>query len=136
MKTKHAIKLTIIVWGLCLQAFGQSADSLNIQHSTPDILGTWYFVYSYPYSTDTMTFSRTTKAPHGWGQRIEINKNGEFVDAYSAKCGNDEAIHHTVGTWTYDDNTKLFETTIPVNFKDKKYKLSLLTPDKLLLVKP
>lgn len=136
MKAKHAIKLAILIFGFGMQSFGQNSDSLNIQLSTPDFWGTWYLVYSYPYPADTMTFSRTTNEPHGWGQRIEINKNGVFVDAYSAKCGNDEAIHHSVGTWTYENNTKLFETTIPINFKGKKYRLALLTTDKLLFVKP
>ena|SRR3990172_703476 len=106
------------------------------QTTTSNFYGTWFLVYTHPGSKDTLTFSRTSHTPHNWGQRIEINKDGEFVDADDEKCGNDSNIHHTVGKWTFNNQTNIFETTIPIYFKDKKYKITSLTSDTLIFVKP
>jgi hypothetical protein len=43
----------------------------------------------------------------GWGQRFEFQANGEFIDAYSDYCGNDDRIHHWSGIWKWNDERGL-----------------------------
>jgi hypothetical protein len=43
----------------------------------------------------------------GWGHRFEFHANGEFVDASSARCGNDLGIHHWLGIWKWNDERGL-----------------------------
>jgi hypothetical protein len=108
------------------------------QTTTSDLYGTWFLV-DYPLSwknTDTLVFSKQSHNPHNFGESIEINKEGEFYDNYSAPCGNDAKIHHTKGNWSYDNQSKLFETTVPVDFREKKYKILSLKRDTLIFVKP
>jgi hypothetical protein len=96
----NQIKLLFIITFCFTQStFGQNTDS-TITNSIPsELYGIWYLQYKYNGVYDTLTFSRTCHAPNGWGQRIEIDSDGNFVDAYSAKCGNDDAIHHSTGNW-------------------------------------
>jgi hypothetical protein len=114
-------------------SFGQSVDTVTTTSTASELYGTWYLQYNNQGKYDSLIFTRTCHAPHNWGQRIEINSNGDFVDAYSAKCGNDNAIHHTPGKWTYNAETKYFETTIAIFNRGKKYKVTTLTNESLVL---
>ena len=70
-----------------------------------------------------------------FGERIEISKNGDFVDAYTAQCGNDSNRHYTTGKWKYTSKTQIFKTSIPIFFKDDSYKVITLSNDTLKLIK-
>ena len=96
------------------------------------LLGTWYLT-GQSNTDGTMTFHRTTTAPMGWGSRIEIHENGDIVDAYSAKCGNDEKLHNDKGQWTLDLRTMNFRTTIPIDYKGTDYKIQKLDTTELIL---
>lgn len=113
-------------------SFGQSNSTVAIDSTTLKLYGTWYLKYNDQGKYDSLVYTRTSRAPRGYGQRIEISDDGKFVDAYSAPCGNDSAIHHTVGKWTFDSKTKYFETTIPVFRMGNKNKATVLT-DTLIL---
>src|SRR5438309_11878510 len=42
----------------------------------------------------------------GWGHRIEFRENGDLVDAYSAWCGIDSAIHQWSGKWIWSEEER------------------------------
>jgi hypothetical protein len=100
-----------------------------------DLYGSWHLVYASENSKpDTLIFTKT--GSYEFGERIEINKNGDFVDVYTAQCGNDSNRHNTTGKWTYNSKTQIFKTTIPIFFKDNTYKVNSLTNDTLKLISP
>jgi hypothetical protein len=96
-------------------------------------MGTWYLIYSSPSTSDSLVFSRQSGRPFNWGNRIEIYENGDIIDTYSAKCGNDADIHYYKGTWSLDILSMILSTSATIDHQDKKYKLSTLTKDKLIL---
>ncbi|MCB9191090.1 MAG: lipocalin family protein [Flavobacteriales bacterium] len=81
------------------------------------------------------TYSSTATNPHGWGATIQIHENGEFVDAYSARCGNDQNIRHDTGKWTLDKETMTLTTTFMVLFKKvtAEYQIMSLSDTELVL---
>lgn len=123
--------ITSLTLFFCHSIFGQVDSS-----SAPsELFGTWYLAY-HSHDSDTLSFTRTSHMSFNWGQRIEINKNGDFVDASSAKCGNDPSIHHTVGNWNYNNGTSIFKSSIVICGKDTIYKIATVTNDTLVFVKP
>jgi len=108
-------------------------QNINTDTITPKLIGTWYL--EKQESKDTLTFHSTSIAPKGWGERIEIYKNGKFVDAYGAKCGNDGKIHNVKGKWTFDFTTSKFTTTVPIDYGSTSYKVYLITSERLILIK-
>ena len=123
MKTIRILTFSLI--------FVMTIKNVQAQDSTQTkIIGTWFLFHT---SSDTLTFSRINPAPHNWGQRIEFYKNGNYADAYSAKCGNDSNIHSDKGSWTYNNSTQILETTIPIALMSKKYKVLILATGKLIL---
>lgn len=63
---------------------------------------TWYYSGITPDSL--VLYRSNTHTPRGYGARMEFHYNGDFVDAYSAPCGNDSNIHHWTGHWTLDQD--------------------------------
>lgn len=75
------------------------------------IHGVWYL--SRTRSPDgSLLLTRDSGNSMGWGERFEFNANGAFVDASSARCGNDLGIHHWSGIWTWNDETGLLSLQI------------------------
>jgi hypothetical protein len=136
MKAKPATVLTALIICFCQHSFGQIPDSVQPSLTPTSLYGTWHFIFPNQGASDTLSFSRKTNLPHGCGQSIEINANGEFADTYSGKCGNDPNLHHIIGKWKYNSETKIFEATLPICMKEKKYKIVSLTSDTLLFAKP
>jgi hypothetical protein len=96
--------------------------------------GTWYLANSYPETKDSLIYSRISKTQYNWGDRIEFNTAYSFVDAYSARCGNDSQIHKDVGTWQLSGQT--ITTSIPISVDlGTKHIVVELTLDKLVLVR-
>ena len=125
---------------IVLQFFHQNISAqITTQSVLKDLIKTWYlfpdYTYKHPYNPDTLSFQSTTHVPSSMGPRIEIKENQEFVDAYDAECGNDTSIHNTTGKWYFDITTMTFETTIPIDFREKRYKILYLSETKLVLVK-
>ena len=93
---------------------------------------TWFLDWSE--SKDSLSFSSTRPESYGWGSRIEIHDNGDFVDAYSARCGNDGKIHHNAGTWTLDIQTMILRTSIPIDYRGTSYRIAKLDTNQLILI--
>jgi hypothetical protein len=96
--------------------------------------GTWFLANSFPDTKDSLVYSRISKAPNNWGDRIEFNSLKSFVDAYSAPCGNDSRIHNDLGTWELSGLT--IGTSIPISADlGTNHIIVKLTTDLLVLVK-
>lgn len=116
----------------------ETLDSIESTQPRFKIIGGWKPIYKRNESTDTLAFSRRSPIesfPEYYGQRFTISRNGDFVDSYSAPCGNDGNIHYTVGKWKYNSETQVLETTIPIDKKGKRFKVILVTGDTLKLIK-
>ena len=137
MKYFLTTMILIVTVLFSFQSCQQNSTNVTKSEAPPELLGKWnYISCSYP-KEDTLWFSRINPStPYDWGQTIEIFPNGDFADAYTSWCGNDENIHNTKGKWSYDDKTKKFEATINICLKDKKYKLMNVTQDTLIFTKP
>ena len=129
MKTIAIIIIPIFVQ--TINIFGQQnplgSDSL-INH----LKGVWYVVNQS--TQDSLVFKRKSNLPYNWGSRIEFNENGEFVDSYSARCGNDSSHHNDKGTW-YIEKNGIIITSIPLVLYGKKNKILSITDDTLVLKK-
>lgn len=68
----------------------------TIATTNGSIYGVWYEAPS-DGAKDSWVLKREPCCPEGWGQRLEFQENGEFVDSYSAPCGNDGGLHHWSG---------------------------------------
>lgn len=101
--------------------------TINLEHLTK----TWFLTNQS--TSNQLLFFAATSAQHGWGQRIEFDKQGQFVDAYSAPCGNDQNIHHHQGKWMLNRETMVLTTTIPINYKETVHKIEKLTETQLVL---
>ena len=109
-------------------------DTDTLITSTSDRLhGTWYLVKNIE-TCDTLYFTKSYVSPMGWGPRIEILKTGKLIDAYSSKCGNDGQIHNDQGVWTYNAQSNLLNTSIPIVNRGTIFKLEMLTIEKLTLI--
>ena len=129
--------LLVSAFIFCFQSCSQKSDPLSIAGAPTELNGKWYFTHSEYPEFKTLSFSRINPlAPYDWGQTIVVNSDGTFIDDYSMWCGNDENIHHTTGRWGYDDNTKVFQASIPICLKEKRYKILTVTNDTLVLAKP
>jgi len=108
----------------------QSKDSININR----LYGVWYFTNTYPI-IDTLTFKRTS--PDSLGRessKIEIYENGNFAVVKNyGRCGANDS--NSEGKWIFYKDTQLFETTIPIAFRNKKYKVGYLSTEILILKK-
>jgi len=112
----------------CSFLLGQTSAS-----HTDKLVGTWFLSHT-PTSVDTLVYDRTSKVRNNWGHRIEFNSDNNFVDAYTAPCGNDEQIHHDIGTWNLSG--QIITTSIPISSDGStKHFIGLLTTDKLVLIK-
>lgn len=128
--------LLVSAFIFCFQSCSQKSDPLSISEAPSELYGTWHFIESEYPEYETLSFSRISPfGCYGWGQTITVNSDGKFEDAYSAMCGNDEKFHRTSGRWGYDDNTKVFQASIPICLKDKRYKIQIVTNDTLVLLK-
>ena len=129
MKKLGNIFLAIL---LLKSAISFSQDSAPM---TDSLAGTWYLTNPFPITNDSLVYERISAAPYNWGDRIEFNAPQIFVDAYSAKCGNDERIHNDSGTWIFL-NGSIIVTSIPISVdQGTKHKILSLTADKLILKK-
>lgn len=89
------------------------------QIAIKSIYGTWY-LNSSPggrHQNTTWILTRKTDTPYGWGQRFEFRETGDLIDAYSARCGNDAAIHYWQGNWTWDAETNILLLKVSVDYK-------------------
>jgi hypothetical protein len=109
-------------------SFGQLNSSV-----ASTLSGKWFLANAISSANGDLIYKRFVH-PHNWGDRIEFNDSLNFVDAYSAKCGNDDNIHNTKGSWTLSD--KIIQTTIPI-YTDKatKHEIVYLSADSLVLRK-
>lgn len=136
---KYFLTTTILIVTVLfsLQSCQQNSTNVTKSEVPPEFLGKWIYISSSYLKEDTLWLTRTNPSIlYDWGQKIEIYSNGDFIDSYTAWCGNDDNIHHTKGNWTYDDKTKIFEATINICLKDTKYKISNVTQDTLIFTKP
>lgn len=79
---------------------------ITIATTNGPIYGVWYEASS-DGATDSWVLKREPCCPEGWGQRLEFQENGEFVDSYSAPCGNDGGFHHWSGKWKWNEDQRL-----------------------------
>jgi hypothetical protein len=71
------------------------------------IHGVWYLRENQRRPDGSWLLKRVSCLPMGWGQRFEFHVNGEFVDAYSTRCGNDSSVHHWSGIWNWNEERGL-----------------------------
>jgi hypothetical protein len=112
-----------------LNSYGQASSQND------SLAGSWHLL-NYSETSDTLIFERETIATiQHYGYRIELNKADLFVDAYSAKCGNDNNIHNDRGTWKISKDRVLI-TSIPISAdKATRHKVVSVTGDRLILKK-
>lgn len=126
MKKSFALFFIVLSFSL----YGQADTASN---SFRKLKGVW-FLKNFSVTQNDLLFNRTPIVPpYSWGSRIEIYSNRNFVDAYSAKCGNDGGIHYTKGTWSFDTLNMRFITSIPVCRQGKEFKIIKSTADTLIL---
>ena len=121
----------------CMTLYVCYAAGQNSQDSISNLLsGTWFLNPATPLATDTLTFKKVSFYPMNWGPQIQILKDGKFVDAYGAKCGNDNSIHSDKGSWKFSFQTMLLETTIDIDKqRGKKFKVIFVDANELTLLK-
>lgn len=128
-KRIFVISLVLLLYAIAVQ--GQD-NLINSKRLPDEIIGTWYLKNSL--AKDTIFFQKESIEPFNHGSKIEIHKNGDFIDAYSARCGNDSKLHRDKGKWKINFSTLILTTTIPIDFREMVYKIEQVTEDKLVLV--
>lgn len=121
--------LVSLFYAVAVHGQESSTDSDNLPS---ELIGTWYLDGSL--SKDTLTFRKESTAPFNHGSRIEIHENGDFVDAYSARCGNDSKLHYDKGKWKINLSEMILTTTIPIDYSSMVYKIEQVTENRLVLV--
>ena len=121
----------------CMLMWVCNAVAQNTQDSISNLLyGTWFLKPSTPHNADTLTFKKVSFYPRGWGAQIQILQDGKFVDAYGAKCGNDNSIHSDKGSWKFSVQTMLLETTIDIDKqRGKSFRVISVDSDELTLLR-
>ena len=130
MKNKFLLLTLTIIFGYQF-SFGQ--ESALIEFNTDDLIGVWYPKYNR--GKLDLTFEKKVTTEHKYGLSIEILKNGEFRNRYSAPCGNDTMLrtHNYSGKWSLNEDEWIITTSKPINRKGTVYKIVELKPDKLFL---
>lgn len=129
---KNKILLTTLGIIFCHQfSFGQGKTT--IKFNTNDLIGVWYPKYNRV--NDDLTFEKKSITKHRYGLSIEILKNGEFRNRYSATCGTDTMLqtHNYNGKWNLNEEDWIISTTKPINRKGTVYKIVELKTDQLVL---
>jgi hypothetical protein len=119
--------VTVVTYG---QVYDGTTD-INLKHLTQ----VWYLTDSSGSDDNQKSYISMPTNAYRWGATIQIKENGDFVDAYSARCGNDENIHHDTGKWTLNKETMTLTTTFVVLFKkvSSEYKIISLSDTELVL---
>jgi hypothetical protein len=109
----------------------------NPRDSISNLLyGTWFLKPSTSLKSDTLAFKKVSFYPMGWGPQIQILQDGKLVDAYGAKCGNDNSIHSDNGSWLFAVQTMQFETTIDIDRqRGKKFRIVSVDANDLILLR-
>ncbi|MFH6605132.1 lipocalin family protein [Maribacter algicola] len=130
MKNKILI-LTLTILFSYQFGFGQENESMEF--NSDDLIGVWY--PKYIRGKSDLTFEKKVTTEHKYGLSIEILKNGEFRNRYSAPCGNDTMLrtHNYSGKWNLNENDWIITTSEPINRKGTVYKIVELMSDKLVL---
>ena len=133
-KTNMKNKALLIIFAVMFSyqfSYGQKDEPIEFNAS--DLIGVWY--PKYRGESDRLFFEKGIATKHTYGLRIEILKNGEFYNRYSAPCGNDTMLrtHNYNGKWNLNENEWILTTTKPINRKGKVYKIMELKTDKLIL---
>lgn len=137
MKRQLLASIVLVTLSLSLPSCNSTNEPTETPMAPTELLGSWYHTDTSWPNTDTLFFQRKDSMNiYDWGQRIEVKKDGNFIDEYTARCGNDENIHYTEGKWSYDENTKIFGASIQICLREKRYKIVSLSSSNLILVKP
>ena len=133
-ENRYALKCFLTLVFVAFLYVTACAETTDRRDLLKDLYGAWFVSCGYPDSNGTLVFSRNSPGPKrfNWGDRIEIYPDGNFLDAYSAKCGNDERIHSSRGVWTVNATTMVFTATVPVALRNKTYRITHLSADKLV----
>lgn len=126
--------ISIIIFLIKLNLFAQTSIVSN-DSITHLLKGTWWTVNSWPAVKDTLVYEKKPHTTNFYGDRIEINENGEIIDTYSAPYDNDSIFHMTIGSWTLDKTGLIFTTSIPIFLDRKKNKILELNYGKLVLLR-
>lgn len=130
MKNKTLILTFTILFSYL---FGYGQENELIEFNTDDLIGVWYPKYNRGKSN--LTFEKKVTTKHKYGLNIEILKNGEFRNRYSAPCGNDTMLqtHNYSGKWNLNESNWIITTSEPINRKGTVYKIMELKSNKLVL---
>ncbi|WP_026706009.1 hypothetical protein [Flavobacterium soli] len=130
MKNNFLIIILVVLFSNQL-SYGQKNESAEF--NSGDLIGVWYSKYNR--EGDNLIFEKRKATDHKYGLRVEILKNGEFYNRYSAPCGNDTRLrtHNYKGKWSLNESEWVLTTTEPINLKGKIYKIVELQADKLIL---
>ena len=128
---KNNILLTIFTLMTIQLSYSQNDET--IEFDTNNLIGIWYLKYNR--KNENLTFEKKVEIEHKYGSRIEILKNGEFHNRYSAPCGNDRRLFtdNYNGKWSLNTEEWIITTTEPINHKGTVYKIVELKSDKLVL---
>ena len=121
------IKLFVAVFFICSSIFSQ----IECKH----FVGNWK-VSKEDKVTNFITLEKDEK---GYGTSIIINNKFEIRETFSAPCGNDTLFlkfaQKGIGSFTYDDNYKIFISSIPILGDEIVFKL-IAFYDNIIVFKP
>jgi hypothetical protein len=107
--------------------------NLISQIKPENFVGRWRLVKK-DRSTNLITIKKDS---HGYGVTIHLLKNGNIRETFSAPCGNDPRFFTSakkgIGSWSYNDNNKMFTSTIAVLGNVKVFKLISFNGDVAVL---
>ncbi|CAL2082942.1 Lipocalin-like domain-containing protein [Tenacibaculum sp. 190524A02b] len=129
---KNTVLLIIAIIISQQVVYGQSKSTkFNSDH----LIGQWYS--KNIQGNNNLIFEKRTTKEHEYGSSIELLKNGEFHNRYSAPCGNDTKLrtHNYKGKWALNTKEWIITTNKPIDHKGKVYKIVALKSDKLVLQK-
>jgi hypothetical protein len=134
---KNKIQLIILTIMFSYQfSYGQNNE--QIEFKSDDLIGIW--IPKYNRENDNLTFEKKTTTEYKYGLSVEILKNGEFHNRYSAPCGNDTMLRtqNYKGKWSLNTDEWIISTSEPIIQKGTNYKIIELKSDKLILaeIKP
>jgi len=94
-----------------------------INAATDWLCGTWEVGFTETRLILRREPAQPTQSGREYGLRFEIRDNGEFVEYFTAPCGNDQFIHHWIGNWklSEDDQTLILQIeNHPIRFPSEK----------------
>jgi hypothetical protein len=121
-----------LIFSFNLHCYVAQNDTTQIRKN---LIGTWKVFSRGTHSLDTLDLKKVNDDPHPYGNIVIFKEDQLFEDSYWAECGNDTNIHQTQGKWSYNSESKILYTTIPIYYHtSKKYKIIYMDQSEMVLI--